>query len=243
MRITLDDMNKDKQESSTLTPVTDHSSDHEKAKHPTKGMTPRQMISYYSTYYLPKFLFISVIVAFILIFFVLIFGDKPHKISILMVNHHNSYADDVHAALEGYKTEHGFTEKDTIKVNATHNFDVTNLATVESREAFIASVSSREYTILFADEAVFTECAKATYFRYLSEYLSDDLIERYKDDIIMGYDDLTGQEYPCGICLNRENCPFLQNTTYEECCFGVLFSDPELDEYQSMVEYILNWEP
>ncbi len=243
MRIEIEQDNKKETEESDFTPVTDLSTGHEKVLHPTRGMTPGQKIRYFSTYYLPKILGISAMAAFLIVFFVLIFSNRSPNISILLVNHHDAYADDFHAALEDYKEDHHYSKTDSIKVNASHNFDLTNLISVEAKEAFSATLSSREYTLFFADEQVFQGCANETYFRYLSEYLSQDLLERFGDDIILGYDDQTDADYPCGIRLTRENCPFLVNTNYEECCFGVLFSDPKTADFKDLVEYILNWQP
>lgn len=242
MRIEQNISKKEQQEEDILTPVTDLSSGHERVLHPTKGMSLPQKLGYFSTYYLPKILGVSVVLAFLIIFFVLIITKDTNRISVLLVNHYDSYADDFHLALEDFKRNHNYTDKDSIKVNASHNFDLSKLISVEAKEAFSATISTREYTLFFADEEVFHECAKTTYFRYLSDYLPNDLLERYQNDIVYGYDDLTDKEYACGLRLTRENCPFLQNTNYEECCFGVLFSNPSTEDFLDLVLYILNWE-
>lgn len=240
MRIELHDNRE--QEESSLTPVTDLSTGHERVLHPTKGMGLLQKLEYFATYYLPKILGVAVVVAFLIVFLVLIFTRHSDKISILLINHHDSYADAFHAALEDYKESRHYSGKDSIKVNASHNFDLNNPMSVEAKEAFSATLSTREYTLFFANAEVFHQCAEETYFRYLSEYLPQSLQDRFRDDILYGYDDVTDQEYPCGIRLTRENCPFLVNTSYEECCFGVLFSNPQPEEFQDLVEYILTWE-
>lgn len=231
------------EESPSLDRVTDLSSGHEKAVHPTKGMSFREKCSYFTAYYLPKTLGIMLVIAFFSIFMIILLTKDTPKLRILAANHHDSYADAFHEAFLPYEKEKGYVQNHSIDIDASFNFDPTDFSQSKEKEAFIAAVSTREYSIFFSDSLLFQKCAEATYFRYLSDYLPPAYFEKFNDSLCYGYDDLTGEEYPCGIFLTSSNCPFLQNTNYTSCCVGVLFSDVDTEDFLDLLLYILDWKP
>ena len=242
MRIELETNKKD-DDLSYLSPATVMTEDGEKVINPTKGMTPKQKLSYFATYYLPKIAFGLVMAAIAFGFAALtIFKHEP-EVNIIFVNHHMTDTSLVAETLYPYLEENGIKKQSkNININAACNIDLSDFGTYESKNTFDALIASRDYSLLFIDEENFNLCADATYFRYLNEFLTDDEISSYgEENILTGYDDLTGERYVCGLKLNRENCPWLSETNYEECCVGILFSDVESEKIKPLLQYILNY--
>lgn len=240
MRIELE--TEKKEDNEYMAPVTDISSGTEKVVNPTKGMTLKQKISYFSTYYLPKILFIVGIVALLAAFLFIVNRKHTPYVNMLFINHHQTDVVDIEDTLIPLLEELGKNPRNNIEINASVNMDLQDFGTYEAKNTFDALIASRDFSLFFADEDIFDACADATYFRYLSEYLTDDEIKAYGDEnILYGYDDLTGENYICGLRLTPENCDWIKNTNYESCCIGVIFSDVEDKDIKPVLRYILNY--
>lgn len=226
-----------------LSPPTTMTLNGEKVVNPTKGMTLKQIIEYYATYYVPKILFVLLLVGFVASFLVFALRKNEPAVNILFVNHHRADTVDIEETLKPYLVEQGISEKKEIEINASVNMDLSNFATYEAKNAFDTLIASRSFTLMFADEETFKACADATYFRdLLNEFISTEQLLSYgTDNIIFGYDDQTSDYYMAGIRLNRDNCPWLKNTDYEEVCVGVLYSDVPDEQVKPLLQYILNY--
>ena len=240
MRIELE--TEKKEENEYMSPVTDISSGTEKVVNPTKGMTFKQKVSYFFTYYLPKILFVVGILALLAgLMFVVNRKHNPY-VNILFINHHQTDVVDIEDTLIPLLEELGKNPRNNIEINASVNMDLNNFGTYEAKNTFDTLIASRSFSLFFADEENFKACAEATYFRYLNEYLTDEEINAYgEDNIIYGYDDLTGENYICGLKLDKNNCEWLKNTNYESCCLGVIFSDVKDKDIEPVLKYILNY--
>jgi len=227
-----------------LSPPTTMTADGEKVINPTKGMSLKKKIGYYSTYYLPKILFVLLLVGLVLSFLFFVLRKKEPAVNILFVNHHQADTVDIEDTLRPYLAEQGLPDKSVIEINASVNMDLSNFATYEAKNAFDTLIASRSFSLMFADEDTFKTCAEATFFRdLLAGYISEEQIVKYGADscLIYGYDDLTGDNYIAGIRLDRNNCPWLNNTNYETVCVGVLYSDVPDEQIKPLLSYILNY--
>ena len=243
MRIELNPSDSQNENAEYLSPPTAMTPDGEKVINPTNGMSLKKKIEYYSTYYLPKALFILLLIGlvFSLLFFVL--RKKEPAVNILFVNHHRADTADIEETLRPYLTGQGLSEKSIIEINASVNMDLSNFAAYEAKNTFDTLIASRSFSLMFADEDTFKVCADSTYFRDLSDgYISAEQALSYgTDSFVYGYDNLTGNNYIAGIRLNRDNCPWLNNTNYEEVCVGVLYSDVPDEQIKPLLNFILNY--
>ena len=244
MRIEYKPENSPEEKEEYLSPPTKMTLNGEKVIAPTKGMTLKQIIEYYATYYLPKILFVLLLVGLVVSLLFFVCRKQETAVSILFVNHHRTDTLDIAETLRPFLTEQGLSEKSIIEVNASVNMDLSNFATYEAKNAFDTLIASRSFTLMFADEDNFQACADSTYFRDIvaDEFISAEQILLYgTDNLIFGYDDLTDSHYVAGIRLNRDNCPWLKNTNYEEVCLGVLYSDVPDEKVKPLLNYILNY--
>jgi hypothetical protein len=242
MRIELED-NKEKQNNEEyLSPATVQTKYGERVVNPTKGMTAKQKFSYFATYYLPKILFVTFIVALTFTFLFVFTRKREPAVNILFVNHHMTDTVDIEETLIPYLAEQKLSPSSEIEINASVNMDLTNFASYEAKNNFDTLIASRSFSLMFADEDTFKACADATYFRYLEEYLSKDTIDSYgEENILWGYDDLTGEKYICGLRLNKGNCEWIGTTNYETVCVGILFSDVPDEKIKPLLQFILNY--
>ncbi|MBP5600800.1 MAG: hypothetical protein J6X48_11110 [Lachnospiraceae bacterium] len=241
MRIELNDKT-DEAKEEYISPATVMTEKGERVLNPTKGMSPGQKIGYYARYYLPKALFILLLltVTFFLLFTAL--RKKTPAVNILLVNHHKADTEDIKETLKPYLSSQGLPASSAIEINASVNIDLSNFATYEDKNVFDTLIATRTFSLMFSDEETFEVCAETTYFRYLNEYLTEEEINSYgEENILRGYDDLTNERYICGLKLTRENCEWLTETNYENACVGILFSDVPDEKIKPLLNYILTY--
>ena len=74
----------------------------------------------------------------------------------------------------------------------------------------------------------------------LRDYLSDDILEKYKDSILYISDENSSEKYPCGISLSSDNCTLLQKTNlYDSCILSICHTDSDKKLVKSFCKYIL----
>ena len=71
-------------------------------------------------------------------------------------------------------------------------------------------------------------------------YVSDDVLEKYKDHLIYSTDDGESESYPCAIELT-DNRWIQKYGIYDSCYFGVFSRSEQKDYYTKFADFLLNY--
>ena len=71
-------------------------------------------------------------------------------------------------------------------------------------------------------------------------YVSDDVLEKYKDHLIYSTDDGESESYPCAIELT-DNQWIQKYGIYDSCYFGVFSRSEQKDYYTKFADFLLNY--
>ena len=118
--------------------------------------------------------------------------------AISMIVHYASYRESV------LDEQEGFTKKEEVTVDTSITFsDDDNYSTnYYSDQKLTLKLSVGGADVLFAPEFVFQQYADAGSLMPLTDYLTADELEQYKDMIVYATDSETGETFPCGLELN-----------------------------------------
>ena len=73
----------------------------------------------------------------------------------------------------------------------------------------------------------------------LRTYVSDDVLEKYKDHLIYSTDDGESESYPCAIELTDNQ--WIQKYGIYDCYFGVFSRSEQKDYYTKFADFLLNY--
>lgn len=208
---------------------------------PLKEMTPKERVSYIFDYY--KFHILGVLIAILIIVSIVrtIAAYRDPVIELLMVNAEISDTDVLEASFDDLLAENGFDpKKNCVQINASLVIDYDDTTNYQEQTTLQVFVVSGTYSGFFSDKATFEHYKGNNIFCDLEQLLSEELLETYASDLIYDTDPDTGSSYVCGIHLTQENNAWLaDNKAYEECYFGIPFSDTDETLTIALLEHIL----
>lgn len=209
---------------------------------PLKEMTPKERVSYIFDYY--KFHILGVLVAIIVIVSIVrtLVAYRDPVIELLMVNAEVADTDALQDSFNELLSENGLDpKKNCVQINDSLVIDFDNTANYQEQATLQVFVVSGTYSGFFSDEATFEHYKGRNIFCDLEQLLSKELLEPYASDLIYDTDPDTGRSYVCGIHLTQENNAWLaDNQAYEECYFGIPFSDTEKTLTVALLMHILS---
>lgn len=102
-------------------------------------------------------------------------------------------------------------------------------ASVESIQMIQSRFMTGSVDVFFSDYDFFYSLGEFDYFADLRDYLPDDLLEKYKDDIVTVKSTETGKKYPVGIKL--KNNAWVEKTGWyaDTCVVGLADGVPNKD--------------
>ena len=114
---------------------------------------------------------------------------------------------------------HYVTQKDTaleiMAVNAIQSED--NGASAESIQMIQSRFMTQSVDVFFADYDFFYSLGEFDYLADIREYLPEELLEKYKDDLVYVKSTETGKKYPIGIKLEK-NAWVKETGWYPDTC-------------------------
>ena len=209
---------------------------------PLKEMTPKERVSYIFDYY--KFHILGVLIAIIAIVSIVrtLVTSRDPVIELLMVNSDVADTEALQDSFDDLLTENGLDpKKKCVQINDSLIIDYNNTANYQEQATLQVFVVSGTFSGFFSDAATFEHYKGNNIFCDLEQLLPDDLLEKYSSDFIYDTDSDTGRSYICGVHLTQENNAWLASTkAYEECYFGIPFSDTDETLTVALLEHILS---
>lgn len=209
-------------------------------KTPFKELSASDKIQYIWDYYKVP-IFIVIIVIFVVVSFVRDkMSAKESVLGVLMINCDTSVSTDNSTLFDDFLIENNFdTASQEIELNNSLTLDVNNSTNYQQIAALTAYFSANEYNICFMDDDTFSHYSESGTFCDITEYLDDELLEKYNDDIL--YATLEdGTTYAAGIELSSDNCQWLADSKlYDSCIFSVCYTNDDTELVKKLCNYIL----
>ena len=181
------------------------------------------------------------LVAFVISMIVHYAAYRESVLDIVMVNTLNPYEESVSSTDEFFEQE-GFTKKEEVTVDTSITFsDDDNYSTnYYSNQKLTLKLSVGGADVLFAPEFVFQQYADAGSLMPLTDYLTADELEQYKDMIVYATDSETGETLPCGLELNDNQ--WLSDYGYYTgtVCFGIAYATDNKGNAVDFFHYVMN---
>ena len=181
------------------------------------------------------------LVAFVISMIVHYAAYRESVLDIVMVNTLNPYEESVSSTDEFFEQE-GFTKKEEVTVDTSITFsDDDNYSTnYYSDQKLTLKLSVGDADVLFAPEFVFQQYADAGSLMPLTDYLTADELEQYKDMIVYATDSETGETLPCGLELNDNQ--WLSDYGYYTgtVCFGIAYATDNKGNAVDFFHYVMN---
>ena len=186
-----------------------------------KDLSRKAKVQYIWDYYRWHIIAAICLVAFVISMIVHYAAYRESVLDIVMVNTLNPYEESVSSTDE-------FFEHDNYSTNYYSNQKLTLKLSVGGAD------------VLFAPEFVFQQYADAGSLMPLTDYLTADELEQYKDMIVYATDSETGETLPCGLELNDNQ--WLSDYGYYTgtVCFGIAYAADNKENAVDFFHYVMN---
>ena len=206
-----------------------------------KDLSRKAKVQYIWDYYRWHIIAAICLVAFVISMIVHYAAYRESVLDIVMVNTLNPYEESVSSTDEFFEQE-GFTKKEEVTVDTSITFsDDDNYSTnYYSDQKLTLKLSVGGADVLFAPEFVFQQYADAGSLMPLTDYLTADELEQYKDMIVYATDSETGETLPCGLELNDNQ--WLSDYGYYTgtVCFGIAYAADNKENAVDFFHYVMN---
>ena len=211
-------------------------------KTPLKEMPPKKRIGYIWDYY-KWFIIIGLAIIIAVVSFIHSKVTAPNEVfSVLYVNSHSGLDDvDLQAPYTDFLESRGL-DLDTNEVNVNNSLDFVpdDTSYYQQITTMTTYLAVHEYSLVLSDQAVFEHYSSTDAFMDIRDYVSQENLEKYADDIQYTKNADTGEEYPCGIHLTEENCKWLADMgLYDECYLSFCYSELEDEFMLDLTDYLL----
>lgn len=206
-----------------------------------KDLSRKAKVQYIWDYYRLHIIAAICLVAFVISMIVHYAAYRESVLDIVMVNTLNPYEESVSSTDEFFEQE-GFTKKEEVTVDTSITFsDDDNYSTnYYSDQKLTLKLSVGGADVLFAPEFVFQQYADAGSLMPLTDYLTADELEQYKDMIVYATDSETGETPPCGLELNDNqwlsDYGYYTGTVY----FGIAYATDNKENAVDFFHYVMN---
>lgn len=199
-----------------------------------KGLSTPKKIEYYIHYYGLVTLVIVAVIAAVIATIVHLVTYKESVSGVLAVN---ADADVSGSISPGYFSdfleEHGMDpDKNEIMVNSNVfvREDIDPTVRTVNEERIQTLFMTHCVDVFFSDEEYFTELAPSGFLVDLRDYLPEDVLEKYEDDLIYAESEETGGRIAAGIRVSADT-PWMQGVNwYKESAVVGLSSDMKNEE-------------
>lgn len=208
-----------------------------------KELTFKQKIRYIWDYYKWQIIIPVIVIAILSSYLHSVLIKKDAILHIIMINYEGTadYEAMQETGFYEYLEQEGYdTKKTEIEANTAliMSADMPGNG-YQEQIALNALLTSGEYGMLMSDQDLFEKYAKLEFFQDLRRFYDEDFLEKYKDCLIYTKSEETGEEYPCGFYLDKNNWYLKQTGFYKDCCVGFNSSDDDVDIRSDFMVYLL----
>ncbi len=207
---------------------------------PLREMSGKERVKYIWDYY--KFPILAVIAAIIGVALIIrhFVTYKDPVLEILMVNSMNS-AEETDDLFYDFMSDYGHDpSSEEILINNNLDLVIGDSSFFQQQGSLDMLMATHVYSIFFADRDVFDYYAENGSLRDLREFVSEEILAAYEGSLVYAVDTESGATYPCGIMLSATDNAFLsQSGLYDDCVFGILYSDSDDKIIGQFAEYLL----
>ena len=168
-----------------------------------KALSNKAKVQYIWDYYKLHILFGGVIATIVIgLGYHFITYRKP-VLSVIMINVQTT-SENAEAAFDEFSDATGYDKKQQpIDVSANLQFSDDPNATTDYNDYMVLStmIGAGGEDLFFGTGSVYTDYAEEGALMDLRTYVSDDVLEKYKDHLIYSTDDGESESYPCAIEL------------------------------------------
>lgn len=212
-----------------------------------KDLKGKARIEYIWDYYKLPILVVICVIAFIIYTIVNFVTYKETALEIFMINTTNQNTEEIAASTDEFFQQEGLSGKDEeIFIDTSIFFseymgDSTNYY---SNRSLTVKFAVGGGDILFAPDYVFNNYAGSGAMMPLTDVLTDDELEQYKDILVYTTEEESGETYPCGVALT-DNKWLLTHHFYPEgetLYLGIGYNSKSPDTARDFFHYILTFE-
>ena len=207
-----------------------------------KALSNKAKVQYIWDYYKLHILFGGVIAAIVIgLGYHFITYRKP-VLSVIMINVQTT-SENAEAAFDEFSDATGYDKKQQpIDVSANLQFSDDPNATTDYNDYMVLStmIGAGGEDLFFGTGSVYTDYAEEGALMDLRTYVSDDVLEKYKDHLIYSTDDGESESYPCAIELT-DNQWIQKYGIYDSRYFGVFSRSEQKDYYTKFADFLLNY--
>lgn len=210
-----------------------------------KSLSTKQKIEYVWDYY--RWHIIAVIFGITIIVSAIlhVITYKEPLLSVMMLNSYRSMSDSSEMGFDEFFEAYGYESFDgALELKKDLYFDEngnTNQEDYRNYEIMLALLIGGDYEIFLGTGDVYLEFVQQGFFADLSEILSEDLLEKYKEQMV--YSDEMGEcaEYPAAVLLKNNQWLNRNNYYKEECYFGIVKGANMTDSVTEFSEFLLTY--
>lgn len=212
-----------------------------------KDLKGKARIEYIWDYYKLPILAVICVIAFIIYMIVHFVTYKETALEIFMVNTTNQNTEEVAASTDEFFQQEGLSGKDEeifIDTSIQFSEDMGDSANYYSNQSLTVKFAVGGGDILFAPDYVFNTYAASSAMIPLTDILTDDELDQYKDILVYTTEEESGETYPCGVALT-DNEWLLTYHFYPEgetLYLGIGYNSKSPETARNFFHYILTFE-
>ena len=212
-----------------------------------KDLKGKARIEYIWDYYKLPILAVICVIAFIIYMIVHFVTYKETALEIFMVNTTNQNTEEVAASTDEFFQQEGLSGKDEeifIDTSIQFSEDMGDSTNYYSNQSLTVKFAVGGGDILFAPDYVFNTYAASSAMIPLTDILTDDELEQYKDILVYTTEEESGETYPCGVTLT-DNEWLLTHHFYPEgetLYLGIGYNSKSPETARDFFHYILTFE-
>lgn len=149
----------------------------------------------------------------------------------------------IRSSFDDFMAENNYNpDKQEVAFNKSLFLDMSNPqgATAQDLMSLDVMAGAQGVSAIFSDPDNFSGLAERSYFLDITDFLSNEAAEQYKDDLVYATDEETNETYAAGIRLSKDNCSWLKETgAYETCIVGICYDSDHVDAQKALLCYLL----
>ncbi len=210
-----------------------------------KALSSKAKVQYIWDYYRLHILSVIVIGGIVIGLTYHFVSYRKPILSVIMINVQTT-SENADASFDEFSDTAGYDKKQQpIDVSTNLQFpessDAASASSYEDYMVLSTMVGAGGQDLFFGTGDTFLDYANEGACLDLRTYISDDVLEKYKDHLIYSTDDGESESYPCAIELT-DNAWIKKYGIYDGTCyFGVFSRSEQKDYYTRFADFLLNY--
>ena len=208
-----------------------------------KSLSNKAKVQYIWDYY--KFPILGTIVGVSIVIFLIhhFVTYRDPLLNVIMTNCNDPYGVD-ESGFDEFMDKYGYSEdkNNYVSLTATLQFREGADYTESYNEHYVLTtkVAAGNQDLFFGTGEVFLSYAEDGALIDLSMVLSEELLEKYKDNLIYSTDCGEVASYPCAIEIT-DNEWLKKNNYYDTCYFGIFYDNQGIEPCKQFAEFLLEY--